>query len=143
MSFNGVPVKQRLKKTAGLRVLYLALAWLFFALGMVGVVLPILPTTPFLLLSLWAFSRSSARFHDWLYHHKRFGPALQRWHQHRIIPLHAKLLIASTMSASLVYLIRFSSLPTPAVLLITLVMLVVASYLLTRPTRLPVEVPVE
>jgi uncharacterized membrane protein YbaN (DUF454 family) len=57
---------------------FLALAWVSFALGVVGLVLPVVPTTPFMLVALWAFSRSSRRFHDWLYHHRIFGPPLQR-----------------------------------------------------------------
>lgn len=126
------------------RLVYLALGWLFFGLGMLGVVLPVLPTTPFLLLTLWAFSRSSLRWHQWLYQHRIFGPALQRWHQHRIIPLHAKVLIVVTMSASLIYLIGFSRIPPLVVWLSASIMLVVASYLLTRPSALKVEAdPVE
>lgn len=122
-----------------LRLVYLSLGWLFVGLGMLGVVLPVLPTTPFLLLALWAFSRSSVRLHDWLYQHRTFGPALQRWHRHRIIPLHAKAFIALTMSASLVYLIGFSRMPGIVVWLVASVMLVVAVYLLSRPSRLTVE----
>lgn len=126
------------------RLVYLALGWLFFGLGMLGVVLPVLPTTPFLLLTLWAFSRSSIRWHQWLYQHRIFGPALQRWHQHRIIPLHAKVIIVVTMSASLIYLIGFSRIPPLVVWLSASIMLVVASYLLTRPSALKVEAdPVE
>lgn len=122
-----------------LRLVYLSLGWLFVGLGMLGVVLPVLPTTPFLLLALWAFSRSSVRLHDWLYQHRTFGPALQRWHRHRIIPLHAKAFIALTMSASLVYLIGFSRMPGIVVWLVASVMLVVAVYLLSRPSRLTME----
>lgn len=126
-------------QTGTLRLAWLALGWLFFVLGMLGVALPVLPTTPFLLLALWAFSRSSPRLHRWLYSHRTFGPALQRWHRHRIIPLHAKLLIALTMSGSLVYLAGFSSMPANLIWLVTLCMLVVAGYLLTRPSRLRTE----
>lgn len=126
------------------RLVYLALGWLFFGLGMLGVVLPVLPTTPFLLLTLWAFSRSSLRLHQWLYQHRIFGPALQRWHQHRIIPLDAKVIIVVTMSASLTYLIGYSQIPQVALWLTASIMLVVASYLLTRPSALKVEAdPVE
>lgn len=129
---------QREIKSAGVRILYQVMAWLFFCLGMLGVLLPVLPTTPFLLLSLWAFSRGSRRLHDWLYHHPRFGPGLQRWQRHRIIPLHAKLLITLTMSASLVYLVRFSDISSAITLAIGLLMLSVAGYLLTRPSSLKV-----
>jgi uncharacterized membrane protein YbaN (DUF454 family) len=81
------------------------LGWLFFAIGMVGVVLPVLPTTPLLILSLWAFSRSSRRFQIWLYTHRIFGKSLQRWHTHRMIPMPAKIFAISIMSLSFAWLV--------------------------------------
>ncbi|VAW74625.1 Hypothetical protein DUF454, partial [hydrothermal vent metagenome] len=74
-----------------MKALYFVLGISFFSLGAVGAVLPGLPTTVFMLLALWAFSRSSKRFHDWLYHHPLFGPSLQQWHEHQIIPKNAKI----------------------------------------------------
>ncbi|HYH94448.1 YbaN family protein, partial [Hyalangium sp.] len=68
------------------RFLYKALGFFFVGLGVLGAFLPVLPTTSFLLLALWAFSRSSRRFHHWLYTHPRFGPRLQEWHEHGTIP---------------------------------------------------------
>jgi len=52
-----------------MKPLYFLLGWCFFGLGAVGTVVPGLPTTPFMLLALWAFSKSSQHFHDWLYTH--------------------------------------------------------------------------
>jgi len=66
----------------------------------VGVVLPVLPTTPFMIVALWAFSRSSRRFQTWLFTHRLFGPSLQRWHAHRVIPVRAKVLAITTMAIS-------------------------------------------
>lgn len=86
---------------------YFLVGWLFFGLGVLGVFLPVLPTTPFMLLALWCFSQSSARFHHWLYHHRLFGPALQRWRDGRVIPLKAKVIALSTMAASLSYVTIF------------------------------------
>lgn len=121
------------------RITYILLGWIFFGLGMLGVVLPVLPTTPFLLLALWAFSNGSDTLHHWLYTHKTFGPALQRWHQYRIIPLQAKILIVVSMLGSLIYLGGFSTMSWQLILLIGVVMLIVASYLLTRPSTLKRE----
>lgn len=63
------------------RYLILLLGWLSIALGVVGIFLPLLPTTPFILLAAWCFSRSSPLFHDWLISHPKLGPIVTTWHQ--------------------------------------------------------------
>jgi uncharacterized protein len=82
---------------------WFGLAWVFLGLGVLGAALPVLPTTPFLLLALWAFARSSRRFHDWLYHHRVLGPPLQRWRLHRVVPPKVKAVAAGSMVASLAW----------------------------------------
>ena len=120
-----------------MRPLYFLLGWTCFALGAIGVVVPGLPTTPFMLLALWAFSKSSQRFHHWLYTHRLFGPPLQRWRSHRVIPGGAKLLAIATMAASLTYLVLFSGVSTWLVVATALVMLSAAIFILGKPSRVP------
>ncbi len=86
------------------RWVYLVMGFGFVGLGAVGAVLPGLPTTVFLILATWAFSKSSPRFHDWLYYHPRFGPTLQRWRKHRVIPAHVKAIAVGAMLLSFVVL---------------------------------------
>ena len=81
----------------------IAFGWICVGLGMLGVVLPVLPTTIFLIVALWAFSRSSVRFHRWLYRHPRLGPRLRAWQAHCVIPIPAKCLALGMMLLSLVY----------------------------------------
>lgn len=72
------------------RVLLIILGWICVVLATLGVVLPLLPTTPFLLLAAWCFARSSPRFHHWLLHRSWFGSYLRHWQQHRALPKGAK-----------------------------------------------------
>lgn len=120
-----------------MRTFYFILGTCFFSLGAVGTVVPGLPTTPFMLLALWAFSRSSERFHNWLYTHRFFGPPLQQWHQHRVIPRRAKLLSVSMMIASLVYLLLFTSVNVWIKAFTVLVMAYGAWFILTKPSHKP------
>lgn len=120
-----------------MRPLYFTLGWCFFGLGAVGTVVPGLPTTPFMLLALWAFSKSSQRFHDWLYAHPVFGPPLQQWRSHRVIPGKAKLLAVATMAVSLVYLVIFTGINAWIKTSIALVMLYGAAFILSKPSRVP------
>lgn len=106
-------------------------------LGAIGIVLPVLPTTPFMIVALWCFSRSSDRLHDWLFDHRLFGPALHRWETYRIIPPLAKLTALSAMSLSLCYLALFSGAPWYLVLLVGLVMGYGAWFILSKPSGLP------
>jgi hypothetical protein len=67
------------------RGLLIAAGLLCVALGVVGLVLPLLPTTPFMLLAAACFARSSPRFHAWLLGHRWFGPPIRDWQQYRAI----------------------------------------------------------
>ena len=87
------------------RGLLIILGWLAVVLATLGVVLPLLPTTPFLLLAAWCFARSSPRFHHWLLYRSWFAPYLRHWQQHRALPPGAKwkavLVIVLTFACSL------------------------------------------
>lgn len=72
------------------RILLLSLGWLAIVLGTLGIVLPLLPTTPFVLLAAWCFARSSPRFHHWLLWRSPFGRYLRHWQRHRAMPPGAK-----------------------------------------------------
>ena len=100
------------KKVAIAKVAWLAAGWFCFTVGVVGVVVPGLPTTGPMLLALACFARGSDRLHTWLFHHRFFGPPLQRWQQHRIIPIRAKVVAVSMMAVSFVYVAWLSPLPT-------------------------------
>ena len=80
-------------------------------LGVVGLFLPLLPTTPFLLLASACFARGSTRLHRWLLHHRVFGVYLRNVEAGNGIPLRAKILALAMMWASLAYsIVRFDHL---------------------------------
>lgn len=74
------------------------------ALGVAGVILPLLPTTPLILLAGFCFANSSPCFHRWLHQHPYFGQMIRQWQTHRAIPAKAKYLALGMMSLSLALL---------------------------------------
>ena len=81
-----------------LRVLWLLAGLTSLALGIVGIFLPLLPTTPFVLLAAFCFSRGSTRCEAWLLNHRLFGPMVRNWRARRAIPLRAKQLAWAMMA---------------------------------------------
>jgi len=118
-----------------MRPVFFVLGWCFVGLGAVGVIVPGLPTVPFMLVALWAFSRSSRRLHDWLYTHPVFGPPLQDWQAHGVISIKAKVLAIATMLASLVYMLFFTDMATWLKGTVGAVMAVGGVYILRQPSR--------
>ena len=80
-----------------MRHIYIALAFTFIAIGIIGVILPILPTTPFLLLALWFFSKSSLRWKHWLLSNKLCGGYLKNYYNGNGIPLRTKAYIVTLL----------------------------------------------
>ncbi len=119
------------------RYWYLGLGWLFFALGLIGVLLPLVPTTPFMLLSAWAFSKSSRRFEAWLLNHKYFGPGIRRWRAHRVIPIQAKVISLSAMTITFTFSVFSGRIPWWGLLGQGLLMGYGAWFTLRCPSRVP------
>jgi uncharacterized membrane protein YbaN (DUF454 family) len=72
------------------RALWLGAGSASLLLGLLGIFVPLLPTTPFVLLAAWCFSRGCARCERWLLQHPRFGPMVRDWRERRAVPLCAK-----------------------------------------------------
>lgn len=126
------------------------LAWqaagaLFLLLGLLGIPLPLLPTTPFLLLAAFCFARGSDRLHDWLVGHPRLGPPIEAWRRDRAISRQAKVMAGAAMLASLAISLVIGA-PPYAVGLQAVVLVGVGLFLFTRPEprrAAPVRVSVE
>ncbi|SIT82014.1 YbaN family protein [Pontibaca methylaminivorans] len=76
--------------------------WGALALGAAGVVLPVLPTTPFVLLAAYMFGKGSPRLRAWLLAHRIFGPLTRDWEERGAIPRRAKILAVSVMALTFV-----------------------------------------
>ncbi len=92
--------------------LFIALGWLCVLLGVIGAVLPLLPTTPFLILALLLFSKSSPAFHQMLLNNRLFGPGLRQWEANRSlarpVKRKASVFIVLTFSIS-IYLVAHNA----------------------------------
>ncbi|RED52499.1 YbaN family protein [Aestuariispira insulae] len=120
-----------------LRLVYLLIGFIAVGLAFVGILLPIMPTVPFLIVALWAFSKSSEKFHNWLYSHKSFGPILRDWDQYRVVPIWGKIWSSAAMAGSLVMMIFLFKVPLWAVSCAAVVMAAIAWYILSKPSRKP------
>ncbi|MBY0412913.1 MAG: YbaN family protein [Bdellovibrionales bacterium] len=90
------------------KILFLILGHICLLLGILGAFLPVVPTTPFLLLAAYLYSKSSNKLHVWLMNHKQLGPPLRDWHERGVIGMKAKIL--ATVMILLVIGLRFPSL---------------------------------
>lgn len=118
-----------------MRYVYLAIGLLFTGLGILGAFLPVLPTTPLLLVSLWAFAKSSQRLERWLLEHPRFGPRLVAWRTQRVIPMPVKLTAYVSMLVSLTLLALTERWLAGAIS--AAVMAIGAVYISTKPSTPP------
>ncbi|MCW2307322.1 YbaN family protein [Rhodobium gokarnense] len=127
-----------------MRLIWMALGFLSLALGAAGAVLPLLPTTPFLLLAAFSFARSSERFHDWLVNHRYFGPPIRDWRESGAISPRAKIL-GTTAMAGAVALSAAIGVPPMLLAVQAAVMIPVCLFIWTRPSpqRVPAGVAAE
>ncbi|WP_223668554.1 YbaN family protein [Kangiella shandongensis] len=82
------------------QLFYKIIALAAVLIGFIGALLPLLPTTPFLLIAIWAASRGSPQLKSWLMNHRHFGPVLNDWYQRRAIPVTGKCLACGMMLSS-------------------------------------------
>lgn len=126
------------RRRARIRRLAWAGAGLFFvALGAVGAALPLLPTTPFLLLAAACFARSSPRLEAWLLAHRVFGPPVAGWRAHRAIPPAAKAMACAGVIVSYVSFWLGARPGWPAAAAMAALLLAAMAYVLSRPNGPP------
>jgi hypothetical protein len=114
------------------RMLWVSVGFTALALGAIGAVLPLLPTTPFVLLAAFAFGKGSPRLRHWLVSDRRFGPAIQDWETHGAIARPFKFLACAMMAATLTGSVLAGLAPW-ALAAQALCMMTAAGYILSRP----------
>ena len=115
------------------RIAWLLIGAVALALGSLGIVLPLLPTTPFLLVAAFAFARSSNRLHTWLVEHDVFGALIRNWRDHGAISRRAKIVALLTMGAVLV-ISWLHGVPTTVLIVQALVLSASGAFVASRPS---------
>ncbi len=116
-----------------MRFILLGFGWIMVAVGIVGIFLPVLPTTPFMILAAALFARSSPRFEQWLLDHPRYGKPLLDWRRQGAISRPAKITSVSLMAVSY-GIVLFAGPPMVWLkLTIGVVLLACAAFVLSRP----------
>lgn len=115
------------------RATWLAIGVVSLLLGAAGILLPLLPTTPFVLVAAVAFAKSSDRLHQWLIEHNVFGPLIANWRRGGTISRSAKIASILSMIAILVVSLLLT-LPTLVIVVQGLVLGVCAAFILSRPS---------
>ncbi|MCB1147238.1 MAG: YbaN family protein [Leptospiraceae bacterium] len=118
-----------------IRAFLILIGFTSLALGIVGVFLPVLPTTPFLLLTAACFLRSSEKFYIWILTNKWFGPYVYKWRIEKKIPLPIKIyaisLLTLTLGSTIIFFINFF----PAKIILTLIGFGVSYYIASFPSK--------
>ncbi|OVE80468.1 hypothetical protein BVY02_00025 [bacterium J17] len=115
--------------------LFFILGVVSLALGILGAFLPVLPTTPFVLLSAYLFSTSSVRLHSWLIKNRYFGPAIRDWQNHRRIKTKSKVTATTAMLASIGLSVFVFEISTMMLAFIASILLCVGIFIWLQPSE--------
>ena len=123
-----------MRTTRMMSLLWRIFAILFLALAIIGIVLPLLPTVPFLILAAWCAGRGWPALEEWLLGHPRYGHSLREWRRGQIVSRRAKWAAGVSMASGAV-VVQFASVPLEARIAVPLVMLIVSIWLWRRPEQ--------
>jgi uncharacterized membrane protein YbaN (DUF454 family) len=127
-------VTGELQKLGLRRVIYLGVGWLSLGMAIAGGILPILPTTPMLLVAVWAFGRSSPELAERIRAHRVFGPPIRDWQDNGVISLKAKALALGIMMLMGGWLWAYGGLPIWLLVVVTGILAGAAIYVASRPS---------
>ena len=116
-----------------MRIVYLSLGWVMVALGVIGIVLPLMPGVVFLIVAAWCFARSSPRFEAWLLNHPSLGKPLRDWRAAGAIPRSGKIMACGGMAFGFITFCYAVAPSVPLALVVAAGFLACAAYVLSRP----------
>lgn len=116
-----------------MRIIYFGLGWVMVALGVIGLVMPLMPGAVFLIVAAWCFARSSPRLEAWLLDHPTFGKSLRDWRAAGAIPRPAKAMACAGMTIGFVTFWYSVDPSMPLALSVGAGFLACAAYVVSRP----------
>lgn len=132
---NTNPKQRHEVKSKSLRVILILLGFIFTGLGFIGLFLPLLPTTPFLLLAAACFARSSGKFYDWLLSSKYLGVYIKNYIENKGVPLKVKLTAITFVWAGMI----FSIICATDILIIRIILVIIAVGVTVHLAKLKTE----
>lgn len=136
MSGAGDPTTPE-QRARPVRAIFLVLGTVFLGLGAVGLFVPVLPTTPFVLLAAACYLRASTRLHRWLLSSRTFGPTITAWQEHGAIPPRAKVVAIVMVIGTFAFSILFVIEPPVIRLALAVLGVVLVVWLARRPSWTP------
>jgi uncharacterized membrane protein YbaN (DUF454 family) len=116
-----------------MRIVYFSLGWVMVALGVIGLILPLMPGAVFLIVAAWCFARSSPRFEAWLLEHPTFGKPLRDWRASGAIPRSGKIMACFGMAFGFTSFYYAAAPSLPLALAVAAGFLACAVYVVSRP----------
>lgn len=119
---------------SALKYILAAIGIVSLALGVIGIFLPLLPTTPFLLLSAWCFLKSSPTLHAWMYRQPHIGTSLKAWDEDKIISRPAKIMALLMITFSII-LLWYKVYILPVKIFVTVLLGSISIFIVTRKEK--------
>ena len=114
-------------------ILFIILGHLCVAIGILGLLLPLVPGTPFLILAAYFYSKASPKFHHWLLSHKYLGPPVNNWNEHGAISRKTKFFVSALILTNLTLVSLFVNVHIYIKITVTMICLSVVLFIVSRP----------
>jgi uncharacterized membrane protein YbaN (DUF454 family) len=109
--------------------------WISFAVGIIALAIPVVPTVPFMIVAAFCFSRGSPRLHSWIIHHPKFGKPILEWEQHGLIRSRTKIITTVLIAGSCVSSFLIFPVPRPVKIALAVIFPLVLIFVWSRPSE--------